>query len=190
VLVGAIRLYAYWAGTHFVGPQKPLSQAGSAVVERNISTLLARRRSEDESLGLQGRVAHTVTTFIGSMHFVYAHLVGFGAWIAVNGGYTPLHPFDPTLALLGVLASVEAIFLTTFVLIGQNRMARIEAKRAELNLQITLLSEHEITRLLTVVRAIAARLDIAESRDPEIAELARDLPAEHVLDTIDKKTRE
>lgn len=165
-----------------------VSAAGSAVVERNLTTLLARRRSEEEQLGLQQKIADAITRFVGTMTFVCIHLAGFGAWIAVNLGYLPLRRFDPTLGLLATFASVEAIVLTTFVLIGQNRLARSEAKRSDLSLQITLLSEHEITRLINLVRAIAARMNIAE--DPEIAELGRDLPTEHVLDTIERKAQE
>jgi uncharacterized membrane protein len=78
--------------------------------------------------------------------FICVHAVIFGGWIVVNLGWTPLPPFDPSFVVLAMVASVEAIFLSTFVLIMQNRLAALADERAELDLQISLLAEHEITR--------------------------------------------
>jgi len=79
---------------------------------------------------------------------------------------------------------VEAIFLSTFVLISQNRMAAQADKRADLDLQISLLAEHELTKLSEVVVAIAERLDIRAAADPELREVGRDVSPEAVLDEI------
>src|SRR5262244_1509611 len=84
-----------------------------------------------------------------------------------------------------MVASVEAIFLSTFILITQNRMAAQAEKRAELDLQISLLAEHEITRLLKLVTAVAARMGIDAAQEPELAELAQDVAPEKVLDIIE-----
>ncbi len=85
-------------------------------------------------------------------------------------------------------ASVEAIFLSTFVLITQNRMAALADQRADLDLQISLLAEHEVTRLITLVRAIADLMGIEESRDPELSEIAKDVQPEKVLDRIEESS--
>jgi uncharacterized membrane protein len=92
------------------------------------------------------------------MRFVYLHLLLYGAWIAVNLGWTPLKPFDPSFVILAMEASVEAIFLSTFVLITQNRMAALADRRADLDLQVSLLTEHEVTRVVTLVTAMAERM--------------------------------
>ena len=84
---------------------------------------------------------------------------------------------------------MEAIFLSTFVLISQNRMARAAEKRADLDLQIGLLAEHEISRLLTITSAIAAKLDIHTPADGEVRELERDVAPEAVLDEIEAAER-
>ena len=84
-----------------------------------------------------------------------------------------------------MVASVEAIFLSTFILITQNRMTAQAEKRADLDLQISLLAEHEITRLLTLTMAIATHLGLDTSHDPELAELAQDVAPEQVLDTLE-----
>jgi uncharacterized membrane protein len=156
------------------------------VVERNIKALLARQQQEDRKRTWQDRTADAVTRFTGSMAFVFIHLVIFAGWILWNVGWLGLKPFDESLVILAMFASVEAIFLSTFVLISQNRMAALADKRADLNLQVSLLSEHEITRLVVLVREIAQKLDIAEARDPEIAELAQDVHPERVLDTLEQ----
>jgi uncharacterized membrane protein len=157
------------------------------IVERNIRALAVRRRKDEESKRLQDRIADRVTAFTGSMRFVYLHLVIFGGWIAANLGAIPgVRPFDPSFVVLAMAASVEAIFLSTFVLISQNRMAELADKRADLDLQISLLSEHEVTRLVVLVTAIAAKLGVEEADDPELSELARDVAPERVLDQMEE----
>jgi uncharacterized membrane protein len=159
----------------------------SDIVERNIRALLLRRRADEAQKSFDERVADAVTRLTGSMRFVYIHILLFGGWIAINLDWIPfIEPFDRTFVILAMAASVEAIFLSTFVLISQNRMAALEAQRADLDLQISLLSEHEITRLITLVTAIAAKMDIAESRHPELLELAKDVAPESVLQTMEE----
>ena len=161
----------------------------AGVVERNIRALLEHRREQDRSKSLEERIADGITRFAGSMTFVYLHLALFGAWIVVNLEWTPLPAFDPSLVLLAMFASVEAIFLSTFVLISQNRMALLADKRADLDLQVSLLAEHEVTRVLTLVSEIAERMGIEASRDPELSELARDVAPEKVLDKMEATER-
>ncbi|MPZ76134.1 MAG: DUF1003 domain-containing protein, partial [Deltaproteobacteria bacterium] len=122
----------------------------ASIVDRNIEALLSRRQQEEKNKGAQDRIADAISRFTGSMPFVYLHLIIFGSWIIVNLGWTPLKPFDPTFVILAMFASVEAIFLSTFVLITQNRMAAQADRRADLDLHISLLAEHEVTRLITL----------------------------------------
>jgi uncharacterized membrane protein len=154
-------------------------------MERNIEALLAKRREEERGKRLEERIAGAITRFTGSMVFVYLHLAGFGAWIVVNLGWTPLHRFDPSFVILAMFASVEAIFLSTFVLITQNMMQKQADRRADLNLQISLLAEHEVTRLVTLVHAIAGRMGIEEYDDAELSELKEDVVPEQVLDKME-----
>ena len=85
-----------------------------------------------------------------------------------------------------MMASVEAIFLSTFVLISQNRMAATADKRADLNLQIDLLAEHEVTKLVTLVSAMAKQMGVKTGVEHEVDELKRDVAPEAVLDKIEK----
>ena len=157
----------------------------AAVVDRNIAALLTRRHAEEKSKGLEERIADGITRFTGSMRFVYIHLVLFGGWIIVNLGWLPMvRPFDPTFVVLAMIASVEAIFLSTFVLISQNRMQAVADRRDELNLHISLLAEHEVTRVITLVTAIGKQMGVDESQNPELEELSKDVAPEKVLDRM------
>lgn len=156
------------------------------VVERNIKVLMQRRLQEDKQRRPNEKVADAVTRFTGSMVFVYLHLLLFGLWITWNLGWIGLEPFDPTFVVLAMFASVEAIFLSTFVLISQNRANALADRRADLDLQVSLLAEHEITRLVTLVKAIANKMEIDEAQQPELDELAQDIKPEAVMDTMDK----
>ena len=155
------------------------------MVERNIAALIERRQQEGRRRGAEERSADAVTRFAGSMTFVAVHAVVFGAWVAINVGWIPGVPrFDESFVILGTSASVEAIFLSTFVLISQNRMAAAAAERADLDLQVGLLAEHEVTKLVTISTAIARHFGIETAADVEIAELEQDIAPEAVLDEI------
>lgn len=165
-------------------PPHPLGL--SSVLERNIQALQRRREQEEAKASAQERIADGITRFTGSMTFVYLHLAFFGFWIVANLGWVPGVPtWDESFVVLAMMASVEAIFLSTFVLISQNRMAKAADKRADLDLQISLLAEHEITKLATLVAAIAERLDVRTAVDQELDEIKRDVAPEAVLDEIE-----
>ena len=159
-------------------------------LDRNIEALLKRREQEARQSTMQERAADAITRFAGSLAFVYLHLLIFGLWIIANLGLLPLVPaFDPSLVILAMVASVEAIFISTFVLISQNRMAEADDKRADLNLQICLLAEHEVTKLLTLVAAIADKLDVEIETKAELEELKEEVTPEAVLDEIEEKVQ-
>lgn len=164
------------------------SQSLSRVVERNIEALLERQREEARQRSVHLRVADAITKFAGSLTFVALHAVLVLSWIVVNVGWTPLEPFDPTFVILATVASVEAIFLTSFVLITQNKMQAEADKRADLDLQVSLLAEHEVTRLISLTRRIAERLRVEIGDHEELDELETDVAPEQVLDSIDQRT--
>jgi len=160
------------------------------VVDRNIQALLAHRQEAEGNRGLQERIADAVTGFAGSMLFVYIHLIVFGLWIMLKLGWLPgIARFAPSFGVLAMIASVEALFLATFVLISQNRMTSQADKRAELDLQMTLLAEYEITRLITLVTAMAVRMGMDPAQDPELAELSKDVAPEEVMEKLEAHER-
>lgn len=88
------------------------------------------------------------------------------------------------------IVSLEAIFLSTFVLVSQNRQAVIAERRAELDLQINLLSEYEVTRILTLIDAMAKKMNLHECDKAEIKELKKDVKPEAVLQELESKVAE
>jgi uncharacterized membrane protein len=156
-------------------------------LRRNIEVLRHRRELEEASAGPQERVARAITRFSGSMRFVYVHLALYGGWIVANLGWLPgIRPWDPTFVVLAMIASVEAIFLSTFILITQNRMAAAADRRAELDLQVSLLAEAEITKLVELVSEIAERMEVPAARQGEIEEMKQLVQPEVVLDAIEE----
>ncbi len=160
------------------------------LIERNIAALIERRRAEERSLSWQEKLAAAISDFAGSMPFVWLHLVAYGAWILVNLGTVPgIAPFDPSFVTLAMIASVEAIFLSTFILITQNRSQAQAERRAELNLQISLLAEHEITRLIQIVSEIGERVGAPSAHQPDLGELKKDVRPEQVLEALESHER-
>jgi uncharacterized membrane protein len=167
-----------------VPPPEPENLNSS--LKRNIEILADRRRREAALATRQDRIAGTITSFTGSMRFVYIHLLIYSVWILLNVGLVPgLPKFDPSFVILAMEASVEAIFLSTFVLISQNRSSVVADKRADLDLHISLLTEHELTKLTEVVAAIAAHLNVPPAATSVVEEVKRDVAPEAVLDEID-----
>lgn len=170
-------------------PTVPPPEPGSlnSALRRNIQALRDRRRSEIERSSPEARIAGRITRFTGSMGFVYVHLALYGFWIVANLGWIPsVRPWDPSFVVLAMIASVEAIFLSTFILITQNRMAAAADRRAELDVQISLLAEAEITKLVQLVSDIAARMHVPAAGQEEIEEMKRQVAPEAVLDAIEE----
>jgi len=166
-------------------PSDPPDSLSNALT-RNIRTLEERRAREAVATTRQEKVVVAITSFMGSMPFVYLHAALYGAWVlAAFGVLTGIPKFDPSFAGLATTASIEAIFLSTFVLISQNRMTEAADKRADLDLHISLLTEHELTKLTEMVEAVAAHFDITTANHPELSEIKKDVALERVLDEIE-----
>jgi len=157
----------------------------SNVIERNIRTIIRLRMEADRKRGFQERTADAITSVSGRMIFVYVHIVWFGAWILLNTGRFGVPPFDPfPYGLLTMIVSLEAIFLSTFVLISQNRLSREAEYRADLDMHIGLLTEHELTRVLQMLDVIQDKLGIESDKDSELADLEMETKPEDVLAEI------
>ena len=136
---------------------------------------------------LQDHIADAITSLSGSMIFVYVHIVWFGGWILLNTGRLGMRPFDPfPYGLLTMVVSLEAIFLSTLVLITQNRLSEEVEHRADLALHIGLLAEHELTRVLQMLDAIQDKMGIENDEDSDLADLEMETKPEDVLAEIER----
>jgi uncharacterized membrane protein len=160
----------------------------STVVQRNIAELMAVREAEERRKSLSERVAGSIAAFAGSMWSVGLHVLVYGGWLAVNSRAVPIvEPWDPfPFVMLAMAASVEALFLSTFILINQNRMQRMADRRAELDLQISLLTEHELTRAVTMIDEIACKLGAPRPPREEMDDIRKDVNPRKVAEEIDK----
>jgi uncharacterized membrane protein len=168
--------------------QTPLPQELGEVLSRNIRALVEARAAFDRRKTTQQRIADAITRFTGSMAFVWAHAVAVTVWLVFNAGVIAMvRAWDPfPFVMLAMIASVEAIFLSTFVLISQNRASEAADRRAELDLQINLLAEHEVTKLIAVVDRIADRLGVDLTERASLQPLAADVEPEKVLAELER----
>ena len=129
--------------------------------------------------------------FSGSVTFVYAHVAWFGLWILLNSHLIPgVQPFDEfPFGLLTMIVSLEAIFLSTFVLISQNRQAAVNENSEALDLQIDLLAEYEITRMLQLIDRMAEKLGVEGVRDQELDQLCEPTAPDVMLREIERRHR-
>lgn len=171
-------------GDEAAGQEKD-NPAISKVIERNIRTIIDLRTKAARERSLQTRLADFITSFSGRMIFVYVHIAWFGIWILLNTGRLGVRAFDPfPYGLLTMIVSLEAIFLSTFVLISQNRMGEETERRADLDLHIGLLTEHELTRVLQMLDVIQDKLGIVDHENSELADLEMETKPEDVLAEI------
>ena len=155
----------------------PQSDASTPkTVTQNIRSVLEMQASLEDRRTVVDRIADIIGGFSGSMTFVFIHVVLFTAWFLINTRLIPgIKPFDPfPFILLAMAVSVEGVLLSTFVLMKQNRMQYRADIRNQLDLQVNLLSEKEVTKTLQLLRAICDKLEIRPSAedDVELREMA------------------
>jgi uncharacterized membrane protein len=159
------------------------------VTRKNVN---AMRQLEEASLARRtraDRIASAIARFCGSMTFVTIHVLVFAAWIAFN--LLPgLKHFDPyPFTFLTLVVSLEAIFLSTFILISQNYDMRISERRNQLDLQINLLSEQENTKMLQMLERIAKKLGADDCDDQQVRALEEATRPEALIEQIEEAYR-
>ena len=140
-----------------------MTDARSETVVENIQAIIRMEEQSARQRSPTDRAADAIASFAGTVTFVVLHLVWFAAWTAFNVGWIPLgaKPFDPyPFQLLSLIVSLEAVLLSTFVLIKQNRMGLRSDRRNHLDLQINLLTEKEVTKVIQMLEGISAHLGI------------------------------
>jgi len=136
------------------------------------------------------RVAEFVARFCGSITFVWIHAVLFTVWLGWNV-MPDLPHFDPyPFTFLTLCVSLEAIFLSSFILISQNYEMRITERRNQLDLQINLLAEQENTKMLQLLDRMAKKMGLYEEDDPEVQVLEQATRPETLARQIDDSLRE
>ena len=175
-----------------IADHKEDNPALSNIIQRNIRKIIKVRIKTVREQGMQERIAIGMTTFSGSMLFFYLHVGWFFIWIILNTGSIGIPVFDPyPYGLLTMVVSLEAIFLSTFVLISQNLLSKETERITDLGLQTGLLTEHELTRVLQMLRAIQTKIGITNDEDSNLADadLEMETKLEDVLAEIERLQR-
>jgi DNA-binding response OmpR family regulator len=175
-----------------IADHKEDNPALSSVIQRNIRKIIQVRHKAASEQSKQDRIANVMTDLSGSMAFFYVHIVWFLIWILINTGHFWIPAFDPfPYGLLTMIVSLEAIFLSTFVLISQNLFGKEAERLTDLGLQTSLLAEHELTRVLQMLHAIQHKMGISNDDDRNMADadLEMETRPEDVLDEIERLQR-
>lgn len=148
-----------------------------ALIHKNIDTINQIEQASHDNRSRADIVADKIASFCGSMAFVWVHVVWFGGWLLLNvfPGIPKAVRFDPPpFPNLTLVVSLEAIFLSTFILISQNRQQRGADRRNHLDLQINLLAEQESSQMLTMMRQMMDHFGIVEPGGSRSAALGED----------------
>jgi uncharacterized membrane protein len=157
-------------------PERRQRAVGTSRAVRALKARLAAKRSRLET------IADRLTRIASSGYFLAVHAVWFGGWILWNTGQLGgLEAFDPfPFGLLTMIVSLEAIFLSIFVLMAQRRESSVAELREEIMLQVLMRSEEEVTKTLQLVVGLYQRLGHKLAEDPELSEMMKPLDADAI----------
>jgi len=164
--------------------------AGTSVedlTKRNVELIRELEEAAKRERTPSDRVAEAIAGFCGSMSFVWVHVIWFGGWIVFNliPGMPRIDPFPFT--FLTLVVSLEAIFLSTFILISQNHDTRVTERRNHLDLQINLLSEQENTKMIAMLQAIAAHIGAELGHDPHLQAMGEHTEPQRLVQQIEAR---
>lgn len=156
------------------------------LTEQNVQAIVDLERAAKANMSRSQRWAQAIASFCGTMSFFYVHVALFAAWILFNSlpAGPAIDPFPYT--FLTLMVSLEAIFLSTFILISQNEESRLTERRNALDLQINLLTEQENTKMLRMLAAIAKKVGVEVDDDPALAALEQATQPEKLAQQIDR----
>ena len=157
------------------------------LTQANVEKVLELERATSARGRAGDRLADGITRFCGSMSFVVLHVLWYGIWIGANLLLPEARRFDPfPFSFLTLVVSLEAIFLSTFILISQNRQSVINERRSHLDLQIDMLAEQENTKMLELLDKIACKIGVDPRDDEEIKAMEEAVKPDQLARQIDE----
>ena len=165
-----------------MSPEHPGSTA-----EQNIQTVARMRERAARRRNIGQRISDAVARFAARETTVIWHVLWFGGWVLVNSRLLPIRPFDPfPFNVLTTLVSLEAIFLTLFVLESQNRLKQEEERHAQLDLQVNLLAEQEMTLVLRMLQEVCEHLGLQKTvTSATFKELVKSTDVRRLADSVE-----
>jgi uncharacterized membrane protein len=134
-------------------------------------------------------VADQLNSWFGTNIFLLLNLIWFVAWIVINQGLVKgIKPFDPfPFSFLTMTVSLEAIFLSIFVLISQKRESKIDDLREEIHLQINTIAEEEVTKMLKMQALLLQKLGVDVAGDPELVQMIQPTNKRKIEEKIEEQ---
>jgi len=171
-----------------VSPIKKLSPFQERIIRSRQAVQSLKARAEAQRTPIE-KLADAMTASFGNIWFLIINVIWFTIWIAINlGGIKEIAPFDPfPFGLLTMIVSLEAIILAIFVLISQNREQKVNSLRDEFDVQIDLITENEVTKVMELVVLIAKKQGINVSDDEVLQEMLKPLNKEKIEKTLEKE---
>ena len=157
--------------------------------KRNIAAIAQLEQQVLTQQSVAERVGGAVTRFFGSLRFVLVQLFFLGVWIVVNTEkIVGVPPFDPyPFQLLSLIVGIEFIFLTTFVLMNQKQQMHRVEQWSHLHLQLSMLTEQEVTKNMQMLRSICQELHLDKlTGDQELSELTQNTEISDLANEIEK----
>ncbi|EKD64911.1 MAG: hypothetical protein ACD_50C00248G0001 [uncultured bacterium] len=144
-------------------------------IQRSRKVIKSFKAKADRGRSLSEKFADQMTSTFGTVFFLSLNMVLFTLWILINIGQFPeIKPFDPfPFSLLTMIVSLQAIALAIIVLISQNRTGKVDELREEIDYQLGIIAEQEVTKLLYIVAKIAEKNGIDLSKDIVLQEMLR-----------------
>jgi uncharacterized membrane protein len=151
---------------------------------RSIDAILRLEKQDEQTLAAHHRVFHWIGSFVGTVQFIFVQCIFVLGWISLSHAF-PRHTFDEyPFPLLATILALEAVVLTSCVLIRQSLNDRTLERRDHLELQINLLAEREATQSLRILQRIAEKLDIDDNEDGSPDELASETSVDQIAQDL------
>ena len=168
--------------------QQPPSQTArdEHPVEFNVQAIAKLERETIDQQSPIDRLTAGITRVLGSTTFIAIHAVWFAIWIVLNSTRSPFdaYPFS----LLNLIVALEALFLTSVVLMTQNRMAQLADRRAHLDLQINMLAEQELTAMLHMLHALCTQAGVSVSiHDERVQQLLKETDIRKIAVALERE---
>jgi len=155
-------------------------------VESNVQTIAKLEREAIDQQSPIDRLTAGITRVLGSTTFIVIHAVWFAVWIVMNSTRPPFdaYPFS----LLNLIVALEALFLTSVVLMTQNRMAQLADRRAHLDLQVNMLAEQELTAMLHMLHGLCTQAGVSVSiHDERVQQLLKETDVRKIAVALERE---
>lgn len=164
-------------------------RVSETLAERNVELIARLEEDALHQRSMTEWISDTLVKRIGTLSFVVVHLVAIGVWFAANLGLVPhVRPFDPfPFGILALVVSAEGVFLAIFILVSQNRMSRQADRRAHLDLQISLLSEQEMTTVLEMLQRLCDHFHLSSKSREEVERLMQKTDVHELASELEEK---